>query len=620
MNAEISIEAAAAQYANHGLLVFPIDAPAKRPLTTHGHLDASEDPELVTTMFRKAIAEHGDKVGIGVWTGGSGIVVIDTDSDDAEHTLRKRVGDATLAAALIVKTGRGRHYYFAESEDVPLRPITALSGISGLDVRAGSSWAILPPSRHASGFTYWWEGRKLGEVVRDLTNLVPPMPEALVTMLKEHAARNPIKDLRDTDGKTCIPEGQRNDVLWRAGREARRHGADESPIAALINSMNTEQCRAPLPPDEVRRIVRSVMQNAPDALSVIPQEMLLNAEQLAEQTEAAVPLQKLRALDVHYMVNHDPPPIAWIAEGLVAREAVTMIHGAAGLGKSMLALALSAAVLRGGAFMHHPTTRGRVLYIDAENGQGEAHRRLRGIGITSEHAADLDYREAINLDLRRDASEISEVAIAAAPVLIIVDSLATVNRSDEDSSREMTPALQVLQRIARETGAGVLVLHHDKKDRTTLRGSTAIEAVVEIRWHLTKHSDRGGAKCITNEKCRLAAEAPERWLEIGATPSGIHVVQTTKPPTGEEADEWNLVMDLLQDGKPRTNREIADGIGKATPSGGCPGNLSKLLRKKREDGYLVGNAAGGVTLALHLRDPVIPPYSGGSQDQSPAAA
>jgi len=333
-----------------------------------------------------------------------------------------------------------------------------------------------------------------------------------------------------------------------------------------------------------------------------------------------VPLQKLRPLDVHYMVNNDPPPIAWIAEGLVAREAVTMIHGAAGLGKSMLALALAAAVLRGEAFLHHPTTRGRVLYIDAENGQGEAHRRIRGIGITSKEAANLDYREAINLDLRRDAAEISKVAIAAAPVLIIVDSLATVNRSDEDSSREMTPALQVLQSIARETSAGVLVLHHDKKDRTTLRGSSAIEAVVEIRLHLTKHIDRGGAKCLSNEKCRLAAETPERWLEIGSTASGIHVAQTTKPPTGEEADEWDLIMDLLKDGKPRTNREIANDIGKATPQGGCPGNLSRLLKKKRDDGYLVGNAAGGVTLALHPRDPTIPPYSGGSQDQSQAVA
>ncbi len=605
MSADISIAAAAAQYANHGLLVFPIDAPAKRPLTTHGYLDASEDPEIVTAMFRKAIATHGTKVGIGFWTGASGVVVTDTDANDAEHTLRERVGDATLAAALILKTSRGRHYYFAAPEDVPLRPITALCGVSGLDVRAGSSWAILPPSQHASGFTYSWEGRELGEVLRDLTRLVPPMPETLGTMLKEHASRNPLKDLRDTDGKTCIPEGQRNGVLWRAGLEARRYGADESAVAALIESMNDEQCQVPLPSDEVRSIVHSVIQNDP-TYPITP--------------DTSPREKKLRQLDVAYMVGHDPPPVDWIADGLVAREAVTIIHGAAGLGKSMLALALGVAVTRGAPFMGHTTKKGRVLYIDAENGQGEAHRRIRALGLTAEEADSLVYYEAISADLVADESELREVALAAGVDFIVMDSLATMNRSDEDSSREMTPALQVLQRIAREAHVGVLLLHHDKKDRTTLRGSSAIEAVVEIRWHLTKHSDRGGAKCLTNEKCRLSAEAPDRWLEIGTTASGIHVAQIAKPPTGEEADEWDLIMDLLKDGKPRTNREIADAIGKATPQGSCPGNLSRLLKKKRDDGSLVDIAAGGVTLALHLRDPAIPPYSGGSQDQSRTVA
>ncbi len=619
MNAEISIEAAA-QYANHGFLVFPINAPDKRPLTTHGHLDASEDPEIVTTMFRKAIAEHGNEVGIGFWTGASGVVVIDTDSDDAEHTLRERVGDATLAAALILKTSRGRHYYFAAPEDVPLCPITALCGVSGLDVRAGSSWAILPPSRHASGFTYSWEGRELGEVLRDLTKIVPPMPEALVTMLKEHASRNPLKDLRDTDGQTCIPEGQRNGVLWRAGREARRWGADEPAVTTLIKSMNTERCEAPLAPDEVRSIVRSVMRNDP----------------MHPITPDTSPREKkLRQLDVAYMVGHDPPPVDWIADGLVAREAVTMIHGAAGLGKSMLALALGVAVTRGAPFMGHTTKKGRVLYIDAENGQGEAHRRIRALGLTVEEAELLIYYEAIAADLAADEDELREVALAAAADLIVVDSLATMNRSDEDSSREMTPALQVLQRIAREACAGVLLLHHDRKDRTTLRGSSAIEAVIEVRWHLTKDEERNGARRLTNEKCRLAAESAERWVEVRHTPEGIVVAQIPKPPSNTEAEKWLAVLDVLSDGQPRTYRQIAADSGLASPSGACPGDLSRLLKAKRDEGYLI-KVSGGVKLASHLfageegasvmesppivLDPLIPLYRGGSEDQSVEAA
>jgi KaiC/GvpD/RAD55 family RecA-like ATPase len=367
--------------------------------------------------------------------------------------------------------------------------------------------------------------------------------------------------------------------------------------------------------------------------------MLLTAEELEEVAPGPPRVEKLRRLDVAYMAANEPPAVDWIAQGLVAREAVTMIHGAAGLGKSMLALALGVAVARGAPFMNYSTTLGRVLYVDAENGQGEAHRRIRALNLTPEEADRLAYFEALSVDLVKDEKELRGVAIEEKPDLIVVDSLATVNRNDEDSSRDMTPTLQVLQRLARASRAGVLVLHHDKKDRTTLRGSSAIEAVVEIRWHLTKEEEREGARRLTNEKCRLAAESPERWVEIRQTPAGIEVTQVAKPPTTKEADLWSEVVDLLSDGQTRTNREIAADIGCAAESGSAPGNLSRLIKDKREAGYLIAEGRGGVKLAPHLLtssapsaepvasedrapdpDPLILPYGEGSEDQPGAAA
>ena len=61
----ISIESAAAKYADHGLFVFPVDAPKKRPLTQHGHRDASDDVEVVAAMFRDAVSMHGERGGNG---------------------------------------------------------------------------------------------------------------------------------------------------------------------------------------------------------------------------------------------------------------------------------------------------------------------------------------------------------------------------------------------------------------------------------------------------------------------------------------------------------------------------------------------------------------------------
>jgi KaiC/GvpD/RAD55 family RecA-like ATPase len=609
----ISIEVAAAKYADHGLFVFPVDAPEKRPLTQHGHLDASDDVEVVVAMFRDAVSMHGACVGIGVDAGRSGLVIIDPDTPEAELALSDRVGEGVLRdGGLRAKTGRGRHYYYAAPDGVNLRPIVALCGIAGLDVRAGSSWAILPPSSHATGATYEWESRDLAGVLARFSELVKPCPQGIITMLQEHGAdySNPADSLRDDDGRTRIPEGQRNATLWRIGREARRWGADETAVTALINATNADQCVGKLDAREIKQIIDSVMTNAPDPGAIIP------ADAIGEGPATL----KLRRLDVALMVTTDPPPVPWIVEGLVARGMVTMIHGAPGLGKSMLALALASAVVRGVPFMNNPTSKGRVLYIDAENGEGEAHRRIRGLGITVDSAANLDYREAVGVDLIPDEIELRNAAADSQPLMIIVDSLATLNRSDENESRDMTSTLQVLWRLAHETDAGVVVLHHDRKDKTAMRGSSAIEAVVQIIWHLTRDEQRGDTLLLRNMKCRPAALSKERWVDIRATATGLEVAQVMKPPTGEEAELWELVEDLLGDGKPRTNRDIAEALGKLNPSGSCPGNLSGLLKAKREAGYLVGHGAGGVTLPQIGTDPLISPPRAGSQDQHGDAA
>jgi hypothetical protein len=639
MSGEISIESAAIKYADRGLYVFPVNGRTKRPMTEHGNLDASADPLVVAEMFRQ---RSPGAVGIGVNMGPSGLVLFDADSAEAEAALRERVGDAALSVGGVVLTSRGRHYYYRAPEGVLLNGVERLCGIENLDVRSGSSYGILPPSPHPSGAVYRFADYGTAEGVARFLDDLAPCPALLVEMLLEHAQRhsNPAEGLRDSDGRTRLPKGTRNGVIWRAAAEARRFGADVEAVTSLAETMSNHQCGEPLPKNEIAGIVKSVMRNVKmDRAAVLPVDMFLTAEELEETAPAPPRVEKLRRLDVAYMAANEPPEVDWVAPGLVAREAVTMIHGAAGLGKSMLALALAVAVTRGAPFMNYSTMLGRTLYVDAENGQGEAHRRIRALNLTPSEAERLAYFEAVSLDLVKDEEELRAAAVAAEPDLIVIDSLATVNRNDEDSSREMTPTLQVLQRLARATSAGVVVLHHDKKDRTTLRGSTAIEAVVEIRWHLTKDEDREGARRLTNEKCRLAAESPERWVEIRQTPAGIEVTQVAKPPTTKEADLWSDVMNLLSDGEPRTNRGIAEGIGYAMESGGAPGNLSRLLKEKREAGYLVGSATGGVTLAPHLLseaavraeqndparhpampDPLIPLYREGSEDRRGEAA
>jgi hypothetical protein len=320
----------------------------------------------------------------------------------------------------------------------------------------------------------------------------------------------------------------------------------------------------------------------------------------------------LKQLDVRMMLTTPPPPIEWVADGIAARGVVTMLHGKGGLGKSMLALALAVAVVQGGTFLGDKTTRGRVLYIDAENGEQEAHRRMHGLGLPADLAESLDYFLADQHDIRRDEAELLARAESGDYVLIIVDSLASLWTIDESKAEEATPALQVLQRIAQKTHAGVVALHHDKKDGSDYRGSSAMQAVAQIVLHMTKDPLRDPkARCLANSKCRLAPEKPERWLEIKAEQDGINVVATEKPPTKEQADLDGEIIALLRDGIPRTNREVGDGLGRE----GADGSINRAVKGLCDRGVLTrGNK--GVTLTRRSNDPT---RKGGSLDQRRAA-
>lgn len=62
---------------------------------------------------------------------------------------------------------------------------------------------------------------------------------------------------------SSIPDGQRNDTLYRKGRRLRDLGFDEAGIFAALRVLNNERCRPPLPDSEVASIARSCATNGP---------------------------------------------------------------------------------------------------------------------------------------------------------------------------------------------------------------------------------------------------------------------------------------------------------------------------------------------------------------------
>jgi putative DNA primase/helicase len=224
------------------------------------------------------------------------------------------------------------------------------------------------------------------------------------------------------------------------------------------------------------------------------------------------PAGTLRVLDVEAMLRTAPPPVPWVVEPLLAQGCVTMLAGREGTGKSMLALAMAAAIGHGADVAGLGCRPGRVLYVDAENGEREAHRRIHGLGGVA--PGSLGYVEASGFSLASHLAELNALVEDRCPDVLMLDSLRSLAPGlDENDSQQAEAALRPVVRLTQAREMATLILHHAGKVGTEYRGSTAIGAAVELGFTLSQHpDDPDGARRrrLACWKSRPAAEPPVR--------------------------------------------------------------------------------------------------------------
>lgn len=151
---------AALELRSMGLQVFPARYKDKPPIVDwRKYQEEKPSDRMVQSWF-----QNRGSLNFWVMTGRqSGIVVIDCDSPAGEAWWAERVD---LSIAAVVKTAKGRHYYFKipESWDQS-KPIQSWSVHPGkddgheisFDLRADLTGVVAPPSTHESGVVYTWE-------------------------------------------------------------------------------------------------------------------------------------------------------------------------------------------------------------------------------------------------------------------------------------------------------------------------------------------------------------------------------------------------------------------------------------------------------------------------------
>lgn len=247
----------------------------------------------------------------------------------------------------------------------------------------------------------------------------------------------------------------------------------------------------------------------------------------------------------------DREPLQQVITGFVKPGLIT-VFGAPGALKSMLLADLAICVasgkpwlqpLHGGTVDPVPVQQNPVLWIDFDNGTRRTLDRFKALakGHNVQYASIGIYSMPVP---RLNASAADSVARLAERIhefragLVIIDNLGLIAGVDENSA-DMASAMGNLRWLAEETGACIVLIHHQRKTspvkaRTgeTLRGHSSIEAALDAAVLV----EREDGRTLVSLKATKSRDVPMRPL--AALFSFEHKLGTSEL---ESARFWGVV-------------------------------------------------------------------------------
>lgn len=178
----------------------------------------------------------------------SNLVGIDIDGD--LENVKRQLPWLSLPKTISFKTARGLRFLY-ELRDIQIKSSSIKVRDGGVDILADGKQTIMPPSHHYSGAIYSWISG---------CNSLSKCPSLEIPKFK-YETKTPQK-VSGVKAYSKIKEGERNIRLFKAACGARRHGAEEQDLLALLKSMN-KRCEPQLKENDLRVISQSASKYEP---------------------------------------------------------------------------------------------------------------------------------------------------------------------------------------------------------------------------------------------------------------------------------------------------------------------------------------------------------------------
>lgn len=268
-------------------------------------------------------------------------------------------------------------------------------------------------------------------------------------------------------------------------------------------------------------------------------------------------------------------PMRWLVRGLMIEGGVSVVFGPPKSSKTFITLDLALHVAHGRDWYGLRVKAGGVVYVCGEGAAGVRQRmkawRKEKDGIASAPFALVP--QSINLfdgedELDRLIADINGVADPmGGPVrLVVLDTLSRmIGSGDEDKARDINVVVRSAERIQRETGAHVMIVHHSGKDRDRgMRGSNALLGAVDAAIEVTK--DEAG---LCEAKVTAIKDGGEigpftytlRQSAVGIDEDGDEIVSCVIDPAGASQSGGRTRPRRLSDADQHALDQLRELIG-----------------------------------------------------------
>jgi hypothetical protein len=217
-----------------------------------------------------------------------------------------------------------------------------------------------------------------------------------------------------------------------------------------------------------------------------------------------------RKADLKTLWNSERPDLDYLVPGLIGTDEVCLLAGASGSGKTMVLIALAAAVATGRSPFNKfdPSEPKKVLYFDEEIGEYEFKRRLKRISSAHDMDSSVVFQNLVlfpqqghGLASEDRIAEFHRIVRDEDPRLVILDTFISFFGDDENDNSLVRRWLGLVVSPLREQGRAVVVSHHLKKPNwkdtgpklNGIRGASDIVNQPDKVWFLDKATKRGGS-------------------------------------------------------------------------------------------------------------------------------